>query len=163
MYSIIFRLQKRLSRATLGGQDSKLPPDIIVVANGALSVKQFRCLVAMNQPSNAHTMFFIYVCISFHLFSEYVKITDGKDTSILHHRGCLLFAEENLLDVEFGQSNNISLQANLESPDSSIKIKFAILKKGFSSGVYHPAVKVTPDLCGCPLGVLRETFVCAPF
>ena len=76
-------------------------------------------------------------------FSEYVEITDGNNNSILHHRGCLPFTEENLLDIQFGQSNVISLQANLESQKTSIKVKFAILKKGFPSGVLNATAKFT--------------------
>ena len=68
--------------------------------------------------------------------SEYVKITDGVGTEVLHRRGCAPFVTENLLDVQFGSSGNISVQVYLENAQSSLKIKFAVLKNGISSGMF---------------------------
>ena len=68
--------------------------------------------------------------------SEYVKITDGVGTEVFHHQGCVPFATENLLDVQFGSSGNISVQVCLGNNQSSVKIKFAVLKNGISSGMF---------------------------
>ena len=67
-------------------------------------------------------------------FSEYTKITNGFGKEVLYHHGCDPFASENLLDVAFGQFNNISIQTYLGRSGSSIKIKFAVFKGGISSG-----------------------------
>ena len=76
-------------------------------------------------------IFFIYLS-----HSEYVKITDGVGTEVFHHQGCVPFATENLLDVQFGSSGNISVQVCLGNNQSSVKIKFAVLKNGISSGMF---------------------------
>ena len=76
--------------------------------------------------------FILFYVISF--FSEFVKITNGNGVDVLHHQGCVPFATENLLDVQFGSSENISIQAYLGSSQSSVKVKFGILKEGISSG-----------------------------
>ena len=68
--------------------------------------------------------------------SEYVTITDGVGTEVFHHQGCVPFATENLLDVQFGSSGNISVQVCLGNNQSSVKIKFAVLKNGISSGMF---------------------------
>ena len=78
---------------------------------------------------------FSLFCVSLLLCSQYVKITDGDGTDVLYHRGCVPFATENLLDVQFGLSNNISVETYLGSAQSSVKIKFAVLKNGISSGM----------------------------
>ena len=44
------------------------------------------------------------------------------------------FAPEILADVPFGISNSISIQVYMQSYGSGIKMKFAILKKGLTSG-----------------------------
>ena len=80
---------------------------------------------------NCHIIIFIFLS-----HSEYVKITDGVGTEVLHRRGCAPFATENLLDVQFGSSGNISVQVYLENAQSSLKIKFAVLKNGISSGMF---------------------------
>ncbi|XP_073249655.1 neurotrypsin-like [Porites lutea] len=67
--------------------------------------------------------------------SEYVKIIDGGGTEVLNQKGCLPFTTENLLDVQFGSSGNISIQVYLGNTQSSVKIKFAILKNGISSAL----------------------------
>ncbi|KAL9986057.1 hypothetical protein ACROYT_G000123 [Oculina patagonica] len=66
---------------------------------------------------------------------EFAKIIDGNGTEVLYHFGCASFAPEILADVAFGLSSNISIQVNTKSQDSSIKIKFAILKKGLTSAI----------------------------
>ena len=65
-----------------------------------------------------------------------MKITDGVGTGVFNQRGCVPFATENLLDVQFGSSGNISVQVYLENAQSSLKIKFAVLKNGISSGMF---------------------------
>ena len=65
-----------------------------------------------------------------------MKITDGVGTEVLHQRGCVPFATENLLDVQFGSSGNISVQVYLENAQSRVKIKFAVLKNSISSGMF---------------------------
>ena len=65
-----------------------------------------------------------------------MKIIDGGGTEVLNQKGCLPFATENLLDVQFGSSGNISIQVYLGNTQSSVKIKFAILKNGISSGTF---------------------------
>lgn len=45
------------------------------------------------------------------------------------------FAPEILADVQFGLSNNISIQVYTQSYGNSIKIKYAILKEGLASGM----------------------------
>ena len=63
-----------------------------------------------------------------------MNITNGNGTDVLYHQGCLPFATENLLDVQFGRSKNIYIQTFLRSSQSGIKVKFGILKQGISSG-----------------------------
>ena len=63
-----------------------------------------------------------------------MKIIDGGGTEVLNQKGCVPFTTENLLDVQFGSSGNISIQVYLGNTQSSVKIKFAILKNGISSG-----------------------------
>jgi len=45
------------------------------------------------------------------------------------------FAPEILADVPFGLSNNISIQVFTEGYGNSLKMKYAILKKGLTSGM----------------------------
>ena len=47
------------------------------------------------------------------------------------------FAPEILADVPFGLSNNISIQVFTQSYGNSIKMKYAILKKGLASGMFE--------------------------
>jgi len=75
--------------------------------------------------------------------SESAKITDGNGNDVLYQRGCVPFAAENLLDVQFGLSRNISVEAYLGNSRSSVTIKFAILKKGISSAILVPRWNVT--------------------
>ena len=77
---------------------------------------------------------FRFILFYFHFSSEYAKITNGNGTDVLYHRGCAPFATENLMDVQFGRSTNISIQTYLGSLQSSVKVKFGILKKDISSG-----------------------------
>ena len=65
-----------------------------------------------------------------------MKIIDGGGNEILNHTGCVPFTTENLLDVQFGSSGNISIQVLLGNTQSSVKIKFAILKNSISSGTF---------------------------
>ena len=65
-----------------------------------------------------------------------MKIIDGGGTEVLNQKGCVPFTTENLLDVQFGSSGNISIQVYLGNTQSSVKIKFAILKNGISSGTF---------------------------
>ena len=65
-----------------------------------------------------------------------MKIIDGGGTEVLNQKGCLPFTTENLLDVQFGSSGNISIQVYLGNTQSSVNIKFAILKNGISSGTF---------------------------
>ena len=69
-----------------------------------------------------------------YLYREFVRITDGNDTGLLYHPGCMPFSREVLAHVSFGLSNNISIQAYTERPGNTIIMKFAILKKGLESG-----------------------------
>ena len=71
---------------------------------------------------------------SFIPLSEYAKITDGNGSSVFYHQGCVPFAPENLLDVQFGLSGNITVQVYLQSTNSNIKVNYAILKRGLTSG-----------------------------
>ncbi|KAL9953497.1 hypothetical protein ACROYT_G040920 [Oculina patagonica] len=74
--------------------------------------------------------------IDLHYCSEYARITDGNSTEVLYHHGCAgSFAPEILTCVRFGSSNNISVEVYRTSSSSSIKIKFAILKKGLKSAI----------------------------
>ena len=66
-----------------------------------------------------------------------MKIIDGGGNEILSHTGCVPFTAENLLDVQFGSSGNISIQVYLGNTQSSVKIKFAILKNGIYSGTFY--------------------------
>ena len=45
------------------------------------------------------------------------------------------FSPEILADVQFGLSNNISIEVNIQSYNNSIKMKYAILKEGLASGM----------------------------
>ena len=45
------------------------------------------------------------------------------------------FAPEILADVPFGVSDNISIQVYTQSYGNSIKMKYAILKEGLTSGM----------------------------
>ena len=47
----------------------------------------------------------------------------------------MAFAPEILVDVPFGLSNNISIQVYTQSYGNSIKMKYAILKEGLTSGM----------------------------
>ena len=76
--------------------------------------------------------YFLFYFISF--CSEFLNITNGNGIDILYHQGCVPFATENLLDVQFGRSKNIYIQTYLGSSQSSVKVKFGILKEGISSG-----------------------------
>ena len=66
-----------------------------------------------------------------------MKIIDGGGTEVLNQKGCVPFTTENLLDVQFGSSGNISIQVYLGDTQSSVKIKFAIMKNGISSGTFQ--------------------------
>ena len=65
-----------------------------------------------------------------------MKIIDGGGNQILNHRGCVPFTTENLLDVQFGSSANISIQVYMGNTQSSVEIKFAILKNSIYSGTF---------------------------
>ena len=66
-----------------------------------------------------------------------MKIIDGGGTEVLNQKGCVPFTTENLLDVQFGSSGNISIQVYLGNTQSNVKIKFAIMKNGISSGTFQ--------------------------
>ena len=66
-----------------------------------------------------------------------MKIIDGGGIEVLNQKGCVPFTTENLLDVQFGSSGNISIQVYLGNTQSSVKIKFAIMKNGISSGTFQ--------------------------
>ena len=66
-----------------------------------------------------------------------MKIIDGGGTEVLNQKGCVPFTTENLLDVQFGSSGNISIQVYLGNAQSSVRIKFAIMKNGISSGTFQ--------------------------
>ena len=66
-----------------------------------------------------------------------MKIIDGGGTEVLNQKGCVPFTTENLLGVQFGSSGNISIQVYLGNTQSSVKIKFAIMKNGISSGTFQ--------------------------
>ena len=66
-----------------------------------------------------------------------MKIIDGGGTEVLNQKGCVPFTTENLLDVQFGSSGNISIQVYLGNTQSRVKIKFAIMKNGISSGTFQ--------------------------
>ena len=69
-----------------------------------------------------------------------MKIIDGEGTEVLNQDGCWLFNTETLLDVQFGSYGNISIQMALGSTrgstQSSVRIQFAVLKNGISSGTF---------------------------
>ena len=65
-----------------------------------------------------------------------MKIIDGGGNEILSYTGCSPFTTENLLDVQFGSSGNISIQVYLGNTQSSVKIKFGILKNSIYSGTF---------------------------
>ena len=65
-----------------------------------------------------------------------MKIVNGYGNEVLYHLGCVSFAPEILADVPFGLSNNVSIQVFTESYGNSLKLKYAILKKGLGSGMY---------------------------
>ena len=65
-----------------------------------------------------------------------MKISDGTGTEVFNQRGCVPFITENLLDVQFGSSGNISVQVYLGNAQSRVKMKFAIVKKGISTGTF---------------------------
>ncbi|KAJ7356091.1 hypothetical protein OS493_027018, partial [Desmophyllum pertusum] len=75
--------------------------------------------------------------------SEQVKITDGNATQVFYHRGCESFAPEIISDVNFGLSNNITVQLITLRSGRSLKIKFAILKKGLTSAILVSGWNVT--------------------
>ena len=78
------------------------------------------------------------ITFSFQFYSDYAKITDGNSTEVLYHHGCAeSFAPEILTCVYFGSLTNISVQVYTRTTGSSIKINFAILKKGLKSGVLY--------------------------
>ncbi|XP_078366044.1 MAM and LDL-receptor class A domain-containing protein 1-like [Oculina patagonica] len=66
---------------------------------------------------------------------EFAKIINGNGTEVLYHFGCASFAPEILADVAFGLLSNISIQVKTRRRDSSIKMKFAIVKKGLKSAL----------------------------
>ena len=80
-----------------------------------------------------------------------MKIIDGGGNEILSHTGCVPFTTENLLDVQFGLSGNISIQVFLGNTQSSVKIKFAILKNKKSSQQLPSCVFVTRDSLFCKM------------
>ncbi|XP_078364332.1 uncharacterized protein LOC144648698 isoform X1 [Oculina patagonica] len=73
--------------------------------------------------------------LNLHYCSEFVKIINGNGTEVLYHLGCDTFAPEILADVPFGLSKNISIKVYTQSYGSSIKMKFAILKKGLTAAI----------------------------
>ncbi|KAJ7356076.1 DNA replication complex GINS protein PSF1 [Desmophyllum pertusum] len=74
---------------------------------------------------------------------ENVRITDGTATQVFYHRGCDSITPEILSDVIFGLSNNITVQLITWNIRRSIKIKFAILKKGLTSAILVSGWNVT--------------------
>jgi len=65
-----------------------------------------------------------------------LKIVNGFASEVLYHLGCDSFAPDILADVPFGLSNNISIQVFSEGYGNSLKMKYAILKKGLASGMF---------------------------
>lgn len=69
-----------------------------------------------------------------------MKIIDGEGTEVLNQDGCRPLNTETWLDVQFGSYGNISIQmafgSTLGSTRSSVKIQFAVLKNGISSGTF---------------------------
>lgn len=65
-----------------------------------------------------------------------MKIIDGEGTEVLNQDGCRPFNTETWLDVRFGSYGNISIQMAFGSNRSRVKIQFAVLKNGISSGTF---------------------------
>ena len=86
------------------------------------------------------TFFSVNKLYIFLLQSDYVKIIDGEGTEVFNQDGCWRFNTETLLDVQFGSYGNISIQmalgTSLGSTRSSVRIQFAVLKKGIFSGTF---------------------------
>ena len=52
------------------------------------------------------------------------------------------FAPEILADVSFGLSNHISIQVFTQSYGNSVRMKYAILKKGLASGMFEKSLNL---------------------
>ncbi|KAL9986065.1 hypothetical protein ACROYT_G000134 [Oculina patagonica] len=70
------------------------------------------------------------------------KIIDWNGTEVFEHLGCASLAPE-ILGVPFSTSNNISFQVKTAKSGNSIKMKFAILKKGLTSAILVSGWNVT--------------------
>ena len=66
--------------------------------------------------------------------SEYIKITDGNGSLALYQYAYSSSIWKSFLEVDFGQSGNITVEIYLRSSYSHFKLQYGIMKYGIQSG-----------------------------
>ena len=75
----------------------------------------------------------IYVFLPL-FYSEYVKIIDGRGTTVLIRSRYSSTPQKPFAEVSFGNSENITVQIYLYSSYSTATLQFGILQQGLLSG-----------------------------
>ena len=66
--------------------------------------------------------------------SEYVKIMDGSGATVLIRYGYSSTPQKPFREVNFGNSDNISVQVYLYGSYSNVRLQFGIVQQGLQSG-----------------------------
>ena len=81
------------------------------------------------------------ICFLFSLFySEYVKIMDGSGATVLIRYGYSSTPQKPFREVNFGNSENITVQVYLYGSYSNVRLQFGIVQQGLQSGQFQIAL-----------------------
>ena len=72
--------------------------------------------------------------LTFYILSEYLRILNGNGSVVLNQYGYSSAAQTKFLEVDFGNSNNITVRVYLSYYYSHFKLQYGIMKQGIQSG-----------------------------
>ena len=75
-----------------------------------------------------------YVFFSSLFYSEYIKVMDGSGATVLIRYGYSSTPQKPFREVNFGNSDNITVQVYLYGSYSNVRLQFGIVPQGLQSG-----------------------------
>ena len=75
-----------------------------------------------------------YVFFSSLFYSEYIKVMDGSGATVLIRYGYSSTPQKPFREVNFGNSENITVQVYLYGSYSNVRLQFGIVQQGLQSG-----------------------------
>ena len=75
-----------------------------------------------------------YVFFSSLFYSEYIKVMDGSGATVLIRYGYSSTPQKPFREVNFGNSDNITVQVYLYGSYSNVRLQFGIVQQGLQSG-----------------------------